>query len=211
MAQAAIYNMEGKEVGKQDLSKELFDVQADERLLHQVIVSQDANARVAIAHTKDRSEVRGGGKKPWRQKGTGRARHGSIRSPIWRGGGITFGPRKNRNFSKKVNRKVKRKALAMVLTDKASNKAVLIVEGMKFDGKTKQAAAFLKAIAPEAKRVLMVLPDGDNVARQATGNLQKVETATANGLNVRDVLVSDVLILPVEALKTMEETYTDTK
>lgn len=207
MAQALVYNMEGKEVGKETLPKGLFDVEMNDKLVADVIVAQNANARAAIAHTKDRSEVRGGGRKPWRQKGTGRARAGSNRSPIWRGGGVTFGPTKERNFAKGVNKKAKRTALAMALSAQANAKAILLVKDMKLDGKTKQAAALLNAIAPEARHKLMVLPGKDEKIARSTKNLSNVELSGANSLNVRDVLKADALIMPVEALKVIEKTY----
>ena len=158
MPKASVYNLEGKEVRTQELPEALFNVEMNERLMQDVIVALNAGRRNAIAHTKTRGEVRGGGKKPWRQKGTGRARAGSSRSPIWRGGGITFGPRNTRNFTKLVNKKVRRKALKMALTDKAGNNAVKLVEGMHLEGKTKQVSEFLNAIAPEAKRIFGGIP-----------------------------------------------------
>src|SRR3989339_1594785 len=133
-----IYNIEGHETGKISLNPKIFGVKTKSWILHQVIVAQQANSRVNVAHTKTRGEVRGGGKKPWKQKGTGRARHGSIRSPLWRGGGITFGPLNTRNFKIKVNKKAKKKALLMTLTSKAINQKIILLEKLEIDqAKTK--------------------------------------------------------------------------
>ena len=125
------YNKEGKKVGKKRLPKEIFEVPINSDLVHQVVLSQIANRRQKTAKTKDRAEVRGGGRKPWRQKGTGRARAGSIRSPIWRGGGVTFGPTSERVFSKKIPKKMRRKALFMVLSAKAKEKLILVLDDLK--------------------------------------------------------------------------------
>ena len=116
-----IYNQKGEKTGKIDIPESIFSLEPNIDLIHQVYVAQQANSRIAIAHTKTRGEVRGGGKKPWKQKGTGRARHGSIRSPIWKGGGVTFGPRSDRNFSKAINKKQRQKALFMVLSSKVND------------------------------------------------------------------------------------------
>jgi len=127
----SVYDQQGKEIGTTLLPKEIFDVKLNPDLVHQVATSQMANRRQVIAHTKDRGEVRGGGKKPWRQKGTGRARHGSIRSPLWKGGGVTFGPTKERNFKKIIPKKMKRKALFMVLSAKAKENLLIILDTLK--------------------------------------------------------------------------------
>jgi len=123
-----VYNQQGEKVGQVDLPAELFGVPLNRDLVHQVVVTQMANSRQVLAHTKDRSEVRGGGAKPWRQKGTGRARHGSIRSPIWVGGGVAFGPTKERVFAKKINKKMKRQALFMVLSSKVKDKEIVLLD-----------------------------------------------------------------------------------
>ncbi len=126
-----VYNIEGKEMGNALLPKEIFDVKMNPDLIHQVVVSQMSNRRQITAHTKDRSEVRGGGKKPWRQKGTGRARHGSIRSPLWKGGGVTFGPRKDKVFKKEIPNKIRRKALFMVLSEKVRKNLLVLLDELK--------------------------------------------------------------------------------
>ena len=144
MPSVSIYNFEGKVVGTRELPAAVFGVPVKPGLLQQAVTAQQANRRVAIAHTKTRGEVRGGGRKPWKQKGTGRARHGSIRSPIWIGGGITFGPRSNRNFTLKINHKVRRRALLMSLSAKVAEAALMVVDDVKPVGKkSKQAAQLL--------------------------------------------------------------------
>jgi len=142
-----IYNQEAEPVGEIKLSDKVFGVKVNESLVHQAMVTQMANQRQVLAHTKDRSEVRGGGRKPWRQKGTGRARAGSIRSPIWIGGGVTFGPRKERNFKKKINQKMKQKAILMVLSDKVANNNLMILDKLEMkEFKTKMFAEMLKKL-----------------------------------------------------------------
>lgn len=142
--ESLIYNQKGKEAGKIELPKNIFALPWNADLVHQVVVSMASNRRNNIAYAKDRSEVRGGGKKPWRQKGTGRARHGSSRSPLWRGGGITFGPTKERDWTKKINKKMKTKALFTVLSQKARDGEMLFVDNLKFDEpKTKEARIIL--------------------------------------------------------------------
>ncbi|MCI0542719.1 50S ribosomal protein L4 [bacterium] len=145
---ATIYNQTGKEVGNLNLPESIFGVKWNADLVHQVITSEQSNLRSPIAHAKGRSEVRGGGIKPWRQKGTGRARHGSIRSPLWVGGGVTHGPSKEKNYEKKINKKMKTKALYVVLSEKFKNNEILFVDSLTLpDSKTKSAAGVLKSLA----------------------------------------------------------------
>ena len=144
---AKVYNLEGKATGEIELSDAIFGVKIKPEIVHQVFTAQMNNRREPWADTKKRGEVRGGGKKPWQQKGTGRARHGSIRSPIWKGGGVTFGPLSVRNYKTKINDKLRRLALKMCLSDKASGAALWVVEDFKFaEPKTKLFANFLKAL-----------------------------------------------------------------
>jgi large subunit ribosomal protein L4 len=207
MLKIKIYNMEGKAVGERELAPELFSVKANEGLVHLAAETQMANVRVASAHTKTRGEVRGGGKKPWKQKGTGRARHGSTRSPIWVGGGITFGPRSDRNFSKKLNKKSKKTAVAMLLSDKAKNDGLVALDDLKLeDGKTKKMAAMLKKL-PVGRHVLMILAASDKMAVRASRNLQNLKTVTTNDLNVLDLLKADTVVAPVAALDRLEKGY----
>src|SRR3989338_3387984 len=150
--ESKIYNQEGKETGKIILPESIFDLPWNNNLVHQVVVSMQANARKPIAHSKDRSDVRGGGRKPWKQKGTGQARHGSIRSPIWRHGGITFGPRSERNYSEKINKKIRIGALFSVLSRKAKDGEIILVDEITFaTPKTSLAKTVLTALAKGAK------------------------------------------------------------
>jgi len=142
-----VFDQTGKEIKKIGLNPSMFGVEVKESVVHQVMVAQMANFRVAIAHTKTRGEVRGGGKKPWKQKGTGRARHGSIRSPLWVGGGVTFGPRKERNFAQKVNKKMKRKALFMCLTDKVNDNLFFVLDKLNIQqGKTREMVDIFRVL-----------------------------------------------------------------
>ncbi len=149
--QATVYTKEGKKSRDIALPARLFDAKKRADLVHQVVVSQTSSAREPLAHTKTRGEVRGGGKKPWRQKGTGRARHGSIRSPIWVGGGVSHGPRKDKNYERKINRKAKAAALASILSDKARDKEIILVEDFALAGKTRDGVAIVKALAKGAE------------------------------------------------------------
>jgi len=204
----SIYNQEGKKTGEILLAKEIFGVEVNSDLIHQVVISQMANRRKVIAHTKDRGEVSGGGRKPWRQKGTGRARHGSIRSPLWRGGGITFGPTKERVFKKKIPRKMKRKALFMVLTTKAQNKLLLILDKLETaKPKTKEMAKIIKNLKFKQGSVLLALPRLNKNIILATRNLPQVETIEARNLNALDLLSFKYLIMPQETIKVIKETF----
>jgi large subunit ribosomal protein L4 len=208
-----IYNQKGEEIGKADLPAEVFDVAINPDLVHQAVVTQMANARQVIAHTKDRSERRGGGRKPWRQKGTGRARHGSIRSPIWRKGGVTFGPTKERNFSKKINKKMKRKALLMVLSSKVKDKEMILLDKLEITkAKTKQITEILNNLKTKLKKnldksTLVVLPKTDLKISRAVRNIPRIKTIRADSLNVLDVLNHQYLLVLQDAIKVIKETY----
>lgn len=172
-------------------------------LLKQAYVAYQANSRVAVSSTLTRSEVRGGGRKPWRQKGTGRARHGSIRSPIWRGGGVTFGPGASRNFVKKLPKKAKREAIKQALSDAASRGAIKIIEEFKpKDGKTREAASVLAKLKAD-RNVVLVVNEAGNEAIRSTNNLDYVTVKSAKYLNVFDLLNADSVIIEKEAVKTI--------
>ena len=190
MAKVKVYNLAGKEIEQMELDPKIFEVAAKPSLVHQVIEVQRANARLKLAHTKTKGEVRGGGKKPWRQKGTGRARHGSIRSPLWKGGGITFGPRTEREFGKKINKKMRRKALFMTLSDKVKENNFIVVDNLALpEIKTKNFYAILKKLPMKGTfSTLVVLKNKDENINKSARNIKKVKTILADSLNVYDIL-----------------------
>jgi large subunit ribosomal protein L4 len=203
-----VYDAEGKEVSKISLPKEIFGLKLNNDLVHQVVVSQAANRRRIIAHTKDRSEVRGGGRKPWRQKGTGRARHGSIRSPLWKGGGVTFGPRKEKVFKKEIPKRMKRLALFMVLSAKAKDNSLIVLDKLKVEKpKTRLMAEVLNKLPVKEGTTLIALPSMDKNLILASRNLRNVETMQARDLNALDLLSFKYLLMPKEAVKTIKETF----
>ena len=187
-----LYNQQAENIGKVELPDSVFAVPSNNDLLHQVVSSLMANKRQIIAHAKTRSEVRGGGKKPWRQKGTGRSRHGSIRSPIWKGGGVTFGPTKDVIFKKKIGKKMARKALVVALSEKARNNGIIVVDGIGLNApKTKEAAGILRAFKQKLDRtgsILFVTPSVDKNLYRATKNIQKVGVIEARNLNSLETL-----------------------
>ncbi len=210
----SVYNQKGEVVGTSLLPKEIFEVKLSPDLLHQVVVSQMANRRQKSAHAKDRSEVRGGGRKPWRQKGTGRARHGSIRSPLWRGGGVTFGPRKERVFKKEIPKKMRRKALFMVLSEKAKNNFLIVLDDLKMPTvptqekiKTKEVSELLKRLPCGAGSRLVALPEYDKKIVLAARNIPKTTTIEARNLNALDLLNYKYLLMSKETIKKIKEIF----
>lgn len=202
-----IYNQEGKVVGEETLNPDLFEVPIKPEVVHQVVVALSSSMRQLLAHTKTRAEVRGGGRKPWRQKGTGRARHGSIRSPIWRGGGVVFGPRTLRVFKKKINKKVKRLALKMALSDKAKEKKIVLLDKLNLAQiKTKKFLDILKKL-PVKRKILTILPQKDEKIIKSARNIPYVKVVLADSLNVLDILSYDFLLLPKASLSKIEKTY----
>lgn len=206
-----LYNQQAEEISKIDLPDSIFGLKINADLLHQVVTSLISNKRQVIAHTKGRSEVRGGGKKPWRQKGTGRARHGSIRSPIWKGGGVTFGPTKERNFKKKINEKMARKALLMAISSKVKSRQLLVLEDIKLNqAKTKEMALILKNFSKlfEKSRnkpsILMIMPSVDNDVKRAAQNLPNLNTVEARNINPLLILSSKYLLLMKGALDNLK-------
>ncbi len=208
-----IYNQKGEEVKRIELPKEIFGLEMNADLVHQVILSQTSNRRKSIAHSKDRGEVSGGGRKPWAQKGLGRARHGSTRSPIWRHGGVTFGPRKEKIFKKKIPKKMKRKALFMALSAKAKSHLILLLDDLKIkEPKTKLMAGLIEGLRKKIEgfgrgRLLIALPGMDRDIIRASRNIAGVETVQAKDLNLLDVLSSKYLLLPEESIKVLRKTF----
>ncbi|MBR2191572.1 MAG: 50S ribosomal protein L4 [Eubacterium sp.] len=205
MAEVSVLNMEGSEVGKMKLNDAIFGVEINEHLVHQAVVAQLANNRQGTQKAKTRSEVRGGGRKPWRQKGTGHARQGSIRAPQWTGGGVVFAPTP-RDYSKKMNKKEKRIALKSVLTSRVEEGKFIVLDELKFDApKTKEFAEVLKNL--EADKALVVLNDNDTNVVKSAANIPTVKTASTQTINVYDILKYDTVIVTQDAVKTIEEVY----
>jgi len=203
-----IYNIQGEKTGTIELSEKIFGLKINNDLVYQAIAVQMAGRRTPLAHTKERGEVRGGGRKPWRQKGTGRARHGSIRSPIWRGGGITFGPRKEKVFAKKINKKAKRKALLMALSSKVKDKELVILDKLELkEPKTKLMAEIISKLFKKQPSVLVATAKKDEKIIRANRNLPYTKTIAANSLNIIDLLSFKYLFLDKEAIKVIEKTY----
>ena len=206
MANVSVYNMEGKEVGTMELNDAVFGVKVNEHLVHMAVVQQLANNRQGTQKAKTRSEVSGGGRKPWRQKGTGHARQGSTRSPQWTGGGVVFAP-VPRDYSFKLNKKEKRAALKSALTDKVLSNNLIVLEDLKFDEiKTKNFKNVLENLKVNNKS-LVVLNDNDQNVVLSARNIPTVKTALTNTINVYDVLNAKTLVLTKEAVKTIEEVY----
>lgn len=221
---AKVFSQEGKNTGDIQLPAAIFEAAWNPDLVHEVVVGMQANARTSTAHTKDRSEVRGGGKKPWRQKGTGRARHGSRRSPIWTGGGVTFGPRNEKDYSVKINKKVRAKALASVLSKKAADNEVIFVDSLKFtEPKAKDAKTSFTAIATGSgndamarKRknaALIVLPGRDAATEMSFRNFGNIAVAQAKDINPVDLLTYKYVVVaePQASLEILEKRVTTTK
>ena len=205
MAKVAVYNMEGKEVGSIELSDSIFGVEINEHLVHMAVLQQLANNRQGTQKAKTRSEVRGGGRKPWRQKGTGHARQGSTRSPQWTGGGVVFAP-VPRDYSFKLNKKEKRIALKSVLTSKVAEGKLVVVDELKLDEiKTKKFVEVMNNLKVE--KALVVLNDMDTKVIASAANIPTVKTAQTNELNVFDALKYDTVVLTKDSVATIEEVY----
>lgn len=206
--QIPVYNQEGKQVRALEISDKIFAVAPNPYVLHEAVVAQMANSRVSRAHTKMRGEVRGGGKKPWKQKGTGRARHGSIRSPLWRGGGITFGPRNDRNYSKKINSKVKRAAILMALSDKVAGNSFYVLDSFASElRKTKDVANILNAFPRKRGRIMLALPTSQKSIGRLAANIKQILPISTTSLNVVDLLNHANLITTVEGVRDIERIY----
>lgn len=205
MAKVSVYNIEGNKVGDMELNDAVFGVEVNEHLVHMAVVSQLANKRQGTQSAKTRSEVSGGGRKPWRQKGTGHARQGSTRAPQWTGGGIVFAP-KPRDYSFKMNRKEKNLALKSVLTSKVAEDKLIVLDSISFDEiKTKKMVAVLNNL--KADKALVVLNDNDKNVILSAKNIPDVKTALTNTINVYDILKYDKLIVTKDAVATIEEVY----
>ncbi|NCS98769.1 50S ribosomal protein L4 [Candidatus Parcubacteria bacterium] len=202
----AIYDKKGKEIEKVDLPAEIFDVPFNADLVHQVAVSMASSARSNTAHAKDRSEVSGGGKKPWKQKGTGRARHGSTRSPIWVGGGTTHGPRNERNYDKKINKKVKAKSLAIILSQKARDNEIVLIDSLSLNEiKTKEAVSIINSLAKndslkglktkKNNAGIISLSERNENTEKSFRNISNLKMDLVQNLNISDLLKYKYLVL----------------
>ena len=205
MANVSVYNMEGKEVGSMELNDAVFGVEVNEHLVHMAVVQQLANNRQGTQKAKTRSEVRGGGRKPWRQKGTGHARQGSTRAPQWTGGGMVFAP-VPRDYSFKLNRKEKRAALKSALTSRVQENKLVVLDELKFDEiKTKKFAEVLKNL--NLDKALVVLNENEQNVVMSAKNIPTVKTAQVNTINVYDVLKYNTVVLTKAAVESLEEVY----
>jgi large subunit ribosomal protein L4 len=205
MPQVAKFDQSGNELEKVELNDSVFNDKINEHVVHQVVNAQLAARRGGNASTKTRGKVRGGGRKPWRQKGTGRARHGSIRSPLWVGGGITFGP-SPRSYDKKLTKKMKRLALRSVLTDKVQRDEVILVDKIDLDKpKTKAVVQILADLNLEEKKTLIVMPEKDKNLYLSARNIPNVKTLLAGSVNAYDLLDNEMIIFIEEAVKMVEE------
>lgn len=205
MANVSVYNMEGKEVGTLELNDAVFGVEVNEHLVHMAVVNQLANKRQGTQKAKTRSEVRGGGRKPWRQKGTGHARQGSTRSPQWTGGGVVFAPTP-RDYSFKMNRKERKAALKSALTSRVVENKLIVVDELKFDEiKTKKFQAVLDNL--KVSKALVVVDDNNQNAVLSSRNIPAVKTALTNTINVYDILKYNTVIVTKAAVATIEEVY----
>ena len=205
MANVSVYNIEGKEVGTIDLNDAVFGVEVNEHLVHMAVVSQLANKRQGTQKAKTRSEVSGGGRKPWRQKGTGHARQGSKRAPQWTGGGVVFAPTP-RDYSFKLNKKERRAALKSALTSRVEEKKFIVVDEINFDEiKTKKFQDVLNNLS--VSKALVVLEDGNKNAELSARNIADVKTAKTNTINVYDILKYNTVIATKAAVQAIEEVY----
>ncbi|MGE5417915.1 MAG: 50S ribosomal protein L4 [Acidobacteriota bacterium] len=206
MPKVAIYNMAGAQVGEMDLNDSVFGIEPNEAVVHQVIKAQLANRRAGTHATKTRAMVRGGGRKPWRQKGTGRARAGSRRSPIWKGGGVTFGPQP-RDYTIQLPRKVRRLALKSALSDKVKSENIIVVDQLNFDEpKTKRMAEVLGALKIE-KKALVVTADGNANVVKSARNIPGIKPVRADFLSVYDLVAYDKLVITRDAVTKVEEGF----
>ena len=205
MASVKVLNMAGVECDSLRLKDSVFKQEYNEALIHQVVVAYLANQRQGTKSTLTRSEVKGHAKKPWRQKGTGRARQGSTKGPQWRGGGVVFAP-KPRDFSQKVNKEAKAVAFRSAISTKLASKEIIVLDNLTMDGKTKSMVALMNTLGLN-KNTLFVTKGNNEMVMRSVSNIAKADVTTASQLNVYDIVVSDKLVLTVDAIKSIEEAY----
>jgi len=204
MAKVKLYNSQGKEVESIELNSDIFAVKVKQSVVHQVYTALMANFRQPWAHTKNKGEVRGGGRKPWKQKGTGRARHGSNRSPLWVGGGVTFGPLKTRNYKQKINKKMNQLAVKMCLSDKVGNERFIVLEDFVATGKANEIIKLRKALPSAGKVTLFLAPAIDKKINLATRNLVRFDMQQAKDVNVVDLLHHEYIVTTKKGLEVLE-------
>ena len=202
------YNQKGEKISQVELPEQIFGLKMNQDLVHQAVVAQMANTRTVVGHAKNKGEVRGGGRKPWKQKGTGRARHGSIRSPLWKGGGVTFGPTGREVFKKRIPKKMRRKALFMVLSAKAKENLIFVLDSLKIEKpKTKFMVEILEKLFLRKGSGLLVLPKIDENIIKSVRNIPKIDPIQAKDLNVLDLLNYKYIVMPKEAIEVIKETF----
>lgn len=207
MMQVPVYNLVKKEVGMVETPDKMFGSKWSPDLVHQALITQEANGRNVVAHAKDRSEVRGGGKKPWKQKGTGRARHGSIRSPLWKGGGVTFGPSKERIFERKINKKMNQAAIFSVLSKKFADKGVTVIDSFKPSKKTKEFAKEIKNIFEPKDTTLFIFSDKNKGNHKAAKNISRLAYLSPKSLNVYGLMWPKKIFIEKEAVGEIANHY----
>ncbi|WP_326908377.1 50S ribosomal protein L4 [Sedimentibacter sp. MB31-C6] len=206
MPKVALYDKTGSQIGDMDLNDNIFGVEVNTHVMYEAVKNYLANQRQGTQSAKTRAEVRGGGRKPWRQKGTGRARQGSIRSPQWKGGGVVFAP-KPRDYSYKLPKKIKRLALKSALSSKVVDKEIIVVESLELEqAKTKEMVKVLKNLN-SGKKTLIVIPDRDEAVVRSAANIHGVKTAYVNTINVYDILNCDTFLITKDAVNKVEEVY----
>jgi large subunit ribosomal protein L4 len=217
------YNQKAEALGERQVNEKVFALKVNEALIHQAMVAQTSNERQVLAHTKDRSEVRGGGRKPWAQKGTGRARAGSSRSPIWKGGGVTFGPSSDRNFKKGLNKKMKRNALCMLLSDRVTNERMFILDKFDIkDFKTKEVDSIMQGFeklvakndkdAKKVKRSFLIINDiSDEKLKYSARNLEGIKMINLNNINIVDLMKYNNLLITEKSVEALEKVYANKK
>lgn len=212
MLKAPLYNMKGEKKGEIELPESVFGVPRNDTLLHQVYVAISANLRSPIAHTKDRGDRAGSGKKPWRQKGTGRARAGAVRSPLWRKGGVTFGPTKNRNFSKETNRKMRQKALCVALSEKLRAKKLRIVDVFSFETrKTRDFSVFLEKLGVRSGKVLLGFSGSERDVERMSRNIEKTTNILSENMSAYDLLNHEYLVVTKETVDMLMIRFSEKK
>jgi len=207
MPKVNVYNLEGKKVEDIELSLEVFGLKKNDELLHQAYVAIQSNQRQVLAHTKDRGERSGSGKKPWKQKGTGNARVGSVRTPVWRGGGVVFGPTKDRNFKKDINKKMMKKAILLAFSTKAKSENIIVLNKIELaEKKTKKFADIVKNLKIKGSSIIG-FSDSEKKLQMYSRNLKKVNNILTSNLNVFDIMNNKNLILSKESIEYLEKKY----